>query len=129
MRTVVLLLVIAALSGCQPRRLADSASIPVEDALSDVARAELHLPSQTDLTLANKADMEFVKNLSPETIRAVEKALKPAGEKVSIVAARPVGNYLLLWVSFPEVADGGVDLLWSVEKNKAVGTFCGGYRG
>jgi hypothetical protein len=36
---------------------------------------------------------------------------------------------VLLWVSFPKFADGGVDLIYSAEKGRIVGEFCGGYRG
>jgi len=68
-----------------------------------------------------------VKNLDPAVTKTVEESLKPT--TVQISAARPIGNYLLLWVAFPNVVDGGVDLIFSVEKKRIVGTFCGGYRG
>ena len=97
--------------------------------MSDAARVEFHLPDKATPTLANKTDMAFVTSVAPETIKAVEEFLKPTGRKIQIVAARPMGDYLLLWVGFQEVTDGGVDLIFSARKKKVVGTFCGGYRG
>ena len=115
-----------AVSGCE-----HDSSLPVlaENALSASARDELKLPAEDELTLATKVDMDFVAELTPGTIKAVERYLKPSGETVVISAARPVGDYLLLWIAFAEVADGGIDLIWSVEKQDCAGEFLGGYRG
>ncbi len=115
--------------GCQKADVSVEEAIRPEDALTDSVRTELHLPLKGDLTLAKPADTEFVMGLSPDTVNAVESFLKPAGRKTRIVAARPIGNYILLWVAFPEVADGGVDLIFSLEKKRVVGAFLGGYRG
>jgi hypothetical protein len=53
--------------------------------------------------------------MSRESDPAIQKAI---GDRVGgsarrwqIVAARPVGDYVLLWISFSDVADGGVDLV------------------
>lgn len=119
-------LVMIAVSGCEND---GSLPVPPENALSASARDELKLPAEGELTLATKADMDFVAELTPATIKAVERYLKTTGETVVISAARPVGDYLLLWIAFPEVADGGIDLIWSVEKRKRAGDFLGGYRG
>ena len=119
-------LLIIAVSGCDND---SSLSFPPEDALSASARDDLKLPPEGELTLATEADMDFVAELTPSTIKAVERFLKPTGEKAVISAARPVGEYLLLWIAFPEVADGGIDLIWSVGKQKCAGAFLGGYRG
>lgn len=125
MEHLLILLATAAVSGCQP----GSVSIPPEVALSGAARAEAGLPAGDELTRPTKTDAAFVTNLNPETVKAVEAFLRPESKKITIHAARPVGSYLLLWIRFPGIADGGIDLIWSVEKNKAVGTFLGGYRG
>jgi hypothetical protein len=118
-----------AMAGCQKANVTVEEAIRPEDALTDSARTELHLPIEGDLTLAKLADVEFVNSLSSDTVNAVESFLKPSGGKILIVAARPVGNYILLWGAVPEVSDGGVDLIFSLEKKRVVGTFLGGYRG
>jgi hypothetical protein len=122
-------LMVLAMTGCQKANVSIEEAIGPEAALTDSARAELHLPLKTDLTLATPADTEFVNSLTTDTVKAVEIFLKPVERTIRIAAARPIGNYLLLWVAFPEVADGGVDLIFSIEKKRVVGTFLGGYRG
>ncbi|MFT5469210.1 MAG: hypothetical protein ACI8UO_004325 [Verrucomicrobiales bacterium] len=100
-----------------------------ENTLSPSARSHLKLPLEDVLTLAVEADTDFAAKLKPKTIKAVTRYLKPTEGKIEISAARSVGDYLLLWIAFPEVIDGGIDLIWSVEEQKSVGTFLGGYRG
>ena len=117
------------LSGCQKDNTSVETVIPPGDLLSDVARVELHLPAKSELTLAKDADIAFIKTLDPAVRTTVADILKPTGRDFQVIAARPVGKYLLLWVSFPKVADGGIDLIYSTEKKKIVGAFCGGYRG
>jgi hypothetical protein len=125
-KCVIVALALVALSGCRRDLISIDAAILPEDVLSESARTEFDLPSKTDLTLAKRADVDLAKDLAPETIKAVEEFLEPTGRRIQIAAARPIGKYLLLWVGFPEVADGGVDLIFSVEKKRVVGTFCGG---
>lgn len=125
MKCIFVLAAMVVLAGCDRREL----TIAPEDTLSAAARAELGLPPADALTLATEADMASVAKLTPETVNAVRRFLGPAGTEITIVAARPVGSYLLLWVSFPKIADGGIDLIWSVEKQEPVGEFLGGYRG
>ncbi len=129
MRFLIIALAVLVMAGCQKANVSVEEAIRPEDALSDSARAEHHLPLESDLTLAKPADIEFVKSLSPDTVKAVELFLRPVERKHHIVAARLIGNYILLWVAFPEVADGGVDLIFSLEKKRVVGTFLGGYLG
>jgi len=106
-----------------------NAGIVIVDKLSASRRAELNLPLKDQLTLATKADVAFAKKLTPDTVRAVKTFLKPTTKKIVISAARSEGRHLLLWISFPEVVDGGIDLIWSIENRKCVGAFLGGYRG
>ena len=99
------------------------------DELSASKRSALNLPLVDELTIATKVDIVFVEKLNPDTVVAVKQFLEPQSKKVEVVAARAVGKHMLLWIAFPEVADGGIDLIWSTESNKCVGTFLGGYRG
>ncbi len=128
MRYLIVLAVIA-LAGCQKDTACVPSPIAPADLLSDNARAQLHLPAKGVLTLATAADVEYVSSLDTAVTKTVEGFLRPTGSVFQIGAARPVGRYVLLWVSFPRVADGGVDLIYSVEKGRIVGEFCGGYRG
>ncbi len=125
----LIVLAVIALAGCQKDTACVPSPIVPADLLSDNARAQLHLPAKGVPTLATAADMGHVRSLDAAVTRTVEGFLKPTGTAFQICAARPVGRYVLLWVSFPKVADGGVDLIYSVEKGRIVGEFCGGYRG
>jgi hypothetical protein len=125
MKHILALLAVVALSGCHTKDF----SIPQDDVLSPDVRTELKLPPTDVLTLAAKPDVEYAAKLPLETVSAVKLLLKPVGTEVSIDAARPIGSYFLLWISFPKIADGGIDLIWSVDKQKPVGYFLGGYRG
>jgi hypothetical protein len=100
-----------------------------DDFLSDDARAQLHLPAKGELTLAKKDDTARIEALPPEVADAVGEYLDSQSVEWCIVAARPVGKYWLLWISFPKIMDGGVDLIYSQERNKIVGEFLGGWRG
>ena len=51
------------------------------------------------------------------------------GVKWQVSALREVDAHILLWLNFPEIMDGGVDIIYSKEKKAVVGTFLGGYRG
>jgi hypothetical protein len=126
MKILLLAMVMIAVSGCENE---SKQSFPPEEPLSASARIERKLPPEGELTLATEDDRKFVVELAPDTIKAVERYLKPTAEDIVISAARPVGDYLLLWIGFSEVVDGGIDLIWSVEKQECVGTFLGGYRG
>ena len=129
MRCVVSMLILSSLCGCQQENGSPSIDIPPVDVLDDGVRAELALPARDELTLATNADIQFVKTLSPEVIAAVERSVTPQSAEFRIAAARPVGGYLLLWIGFPEVMDGGEHVIYSVEKKKLIGTFVGGYSG
>ncbi|MCC6698150.1 MAG: hypothetical protein IT365_21185 [Candidatus Hydrogenedentes bacterium] len=129
MRYVVSMLILCSLCGCQQKNGTPDIDIPPEDFLDDGIRAELALPAKDELTLATNADVQFVKTLSREVIAAVEQSVTPQSAEFRIAAARPVGGYLLLWIGFPEVMDGGEHVIYSVEKKKLVGTFLGGYSG
>lgn len=128
-RFVMLALCVLAVSSCQKPDPSGEAAIAAADQLSDAARVELQLPARGALTLATAADRETIKALAPEVHAAVGAHLKQDTATWQIVAARPIGKYLLLWIAFPKVADGGVDLIYSVEKKRIVGAFLGGYRG
>jgi len=117
------------LAGCQKEPARVLSAIAPADLLADNVRAERRLPAKSVPTLATAADIEYVTRLDTAVTRTVEDFLRPTGAAFQICAARPVGRYVLLWVSFPKVADGGVDLIYSAEKRKIVGEFCGGYRG
>ena len=118
-----------AIAGCQPQSPPGTAAVSSEDLLSDEARVELRLPAKAELTLATDADRERANRLGREVTEAVGTFLESKDVEWQIVAARPVGTHILLWVAFPKIADGGVDLIYSVEKKRIVGEFLGGYRG
>lgn len=102
---------------------------PPRSLLTVHERSELQLPQADQLTLATQADIDYVKTLPKEVHDTTTTFLQPRHQRFSIVAARPVGRYLLLWISFPSVADGGIDLIYSVEERTFVGEFKGGMRG
>ena len=128
-RFVMTLLGVLAFSGCQKQSPTGESAVSTEDILSDAARVELHLPANGELTLGTDADRKKANSLDPEVSKAVGAFLKPKAVEWQIVAARPIGKHILLWIAFLKIADGGVDLIYSVEKKKIVGEFLGGYRG
>ena len=95
MKFLIMILTVIAVTGCQRAPVSIESTLRPEDRLTDPTRNELHLPSRTELTLANKTDKEYVKNLTPETIKVIEMFLKPTGNKFQINAVRPVGDHLL----------------------------------
>jgi hypothetical protein len=49
--------------------------------------------------------------------------------RVRVAAARPVGDCVLLWLTFPFTADGGADVVYSRSRKLVVCEFTGGERG
>lgn len=114
-----------AIAGCQeptsPWRYPTSpvttrpATVPASDALT--------LPTQTDIGMAAQA-------ASDQSItKAVTDYLGSGAPRWNIVAARDIGDYVLLWLGFPEIADGGIDLVYSKPDQRVKWQFKGGERG
>lgn len=106
-----------------------AAPVPGGPSLADAARTEPHLPAKGELTLATAADIRAAATVAPEVKEAIGAYLKPQKVDWQIVAARNVGKHILLWIAFPKIADGGIDLIYSAEQKKIVGEFHGGERG
>jgi hypothetical protein len=89
------------------------------------------IPAEDVLTLAIPADMDAAAEAAsdPALQKAVREHLGGAAPRWQIVAARPVGDYVLLWISFPEIADGGVDLVYSRKERRIGWSFKGGELG
>lgn len=125
----VCLPLLLAISCCQKHSPTGEAAVSSEGFLSAAERIELHLPAIGKLTLGTDADRGNANALDPEVSKAIEAFLKPRAVEWQICVARPIGKHILLWIGFPKIADGGADLIYSVEKKKIVGEFCGGYKG
>ena len=106
----------------------ESPNEPVS-AISQEERAAAGLPLPDQLTLATKEDIGSVPSVGKEVHAAVRAYLEPREVEWKLTAAREVGDYVLLWIAFPKIADGGVDLIYSIKAKCIVGTFLGGYRG
>jgi LysM repeat protein len=89
------------------------------------------LPRPDELTLAKPEDTARTATVANDVRDIVQKHLarERPGVEWRIEAARPVEGHLLLWISFPKIMDGGIDLVYSTEQRKIVGAFLGGYRG
>lgn len=97
--------------------------------LSAEERTRLGLPQEGKLVLATPADVAYVKSVGDDVLSVLSEFFGPKTAKWQIVAARPVGDCLLLWVGFPGIADGGIDLIYSKKVNGIIGGFSGGIYG
>ncbi len=99
--------------------------------LNEQQRSNARLPASSKLTLATETDILNATVASDTVKDAVEHYLRIRGEHAAwrIGAARVVGEYMLLWIGFPEVLDGGIDLIYSSKEQRIVGTFLGDLRG
>src|SRR4051812_47379207 len=73
------------------------------------------VPSPNVLTLATEADIAAATKASsdPAISKAVSNHLGAGTPRWNVAAARDIGDYVLLWVGFPDIADGGIDLVFS----------------
>jgi len=96
----------------------------------DAARP-IGIPAADALTLAKPADMQAAAQFAsdPALQLAVNAYLRGSAQRWKLVAARELGDYVLLWISFSGVADGGVDLVYSKKQRRIGWEFLGGYRG
>ena len=83
----------------------------------------LTLATQTDIAAATKAASD------PALSKAVTDYLGPGAPRWNVAAARDIGDYVLLWVGFHDVADGGIDLVYSKPDTRVKWQFKGGERG
>jgi hypothetical protein len=102
-----------------------------EKVLTNAEREAVGLPKEGALTLAQPGDTAAVNNVPEKVRQGVAEYVKTHHRDVAwtICAARPVGKYLLLWIAFPKIMDGGVDVIYSLDEERVVGTFLGGIRG
>lgn len=89
------------------------------------------IPLSDVLTLATQADIGAAANAAadPAISKAVSDYLGPGAPRWYVAAARDIGDHVLLWVGFPEVADGGIDLVYSKLDRRVKWQFKGGERG
>jgi hypothetical protein len=89
------------------------------------------VPPSSILTPATKADIAAAPAAAadPAISAAVNDHLGPGAPRWHISAARDIGDYVLLWIGFPDVADGGIDLVYSKRDHRVRWHFLGGIRG
>jgi hypothetical protein len=89
------------------------------------------IPAADVLTPATPADIAAASASEAESAvsTAVRDYLGPGAPRWRIVASRHLGDYLLLWVAFPDIADGGIDLVYSKSDQRVKWQFRGGERG
>src|SRR5687768_5841775 len=89
------------------------------------------VPPSDILTLATQADMNAAAKSSsdPAISKAVGAYLGPGAPRWPVAAARDVGDYVLLWIGFPDIADGGIDVIYSKPDQRIEWQFKGGVRG
>jgi hypothetical protein len=102
-----------------------------EKALTADERKAAGLPLEGILTLAQPGDTAATVSVPPKVQTAVAAYIKAhhRDAEFRICAARPVGKFLLVWIDFPKIMDGGVDLIYSLDDDCVVGNFMGGIRG
>jgi hypothetical protein len=127
-RTSLLLVTLLAMSlaGCEGPQTAATPRVP---AASSPRPSEI--PPEDVLTLATKADLDAAEEAAsdPALQKAIREHLGGDAPQWQIVAARPLGDYVLLWISFPEIADGGADLVYSRKEQRIGWSFKGGELG
>lgn len=124
-RFILVTLTALALSACDKPQ-AGTAPIPAASSPRPSG-----IPAAGALTLATGADMKTAAQVAsdPAIQKAVGVFLGSSAARWKLVAARPIGNCILLWISFPDIADGGTDLVYSTTEQRIGWEFSGGYRG
>ncbi|HEX2224815.1 MAG TPA: hypothetical protein VHN15_11475 [Thermoanaerobaculia bacterium] len=105
-----LVLLAMTLAGCEGPQKTGTPRVPPA---SSPRPAEI--PAEDLLTLATTADMAAAHEAAsdPAIEKAVREYLGSDAPRWQIVAARPIGDYVLLWIGFTEMADGGSGLVYS----------------
>ena len=91
-------------------------------------REDLGLPLPDQLTLATQEDMNNVNAIDADIRQAISLCI-PDNTKWQVYACRDTGQFMLLWIGFPDVMDGGIDLVYSKKTKSIICSFLGGYRG
>ncbi len=89
------------------------------------------VPAAGVLTLATEEDMKEAAKFGADPLiqTAINDYLADPKRHWTLVAARPMDDYVLLWIAFPGIADGGIDLIYSKKEHRIGWEFKGGLRG
>jgi hypothetical protein len=120
-------LLFALLTACACDRRGPTAAPPP----APPAPRPAEIPAAGVLTPATPADLRAAAGAAsdPAIRQAVRDYLGPSAPRWEVIAARPVGDYVLLWVNFPEIDDDGIDLVYSKKDRRVGWQFTGGLRG
>ncbi len=81
-----------------------------------------------------KEDRDRAKDFDPEILEKVKKYIGDEGgskeeSEYYLFAVKDLGDYILLYFSQPEIADGGFEFVYSKKLKKIIGQFSAGYKG
>lgn len=75
-------------------------------------------------------DVAYASSLTEEVIRESKKYIKARTKHEAYIShARKIGDFILIFVHEPNVADGGFEFIYSIHDKKVAGTFMAGIRG
>lgn len=96
----------------------------------EIPNQKLDIKTCLSANFGNPDDVEFAKSLPDEVLNEASKYIESKTEfKSRIRAAREVGDFILIFVTEIDVADGGFEFVYSKKSKKVVGDFTAGYRG
>ena len=122
---VVVLGILAIYLALRSRDSREAVSVPQ---MSSAERKRLGLPLSGELTLATQEDMNSASLVDTDTRNAISRCI-PNNIKWRVFAHRDTGQFVLLWIHFPDIMDGGIDLVYSKKSKGIICSFLGGYRG
>jgi len=89
------------------------------------------IPPPNVITRATQEDAAAAARAAsdPAISKAIKDYLGAGAPQWHVAAARDIGDYVLLWIGFPEIVDGGIDLVYSKQNRQVMWRFKGGILG
>ncbi len=135
MKTTILVLLTLLIAGCGKSEYTFSKSpecVYAPDSYQVLEIPNQKLDVETCLTagFGNSDDMSFAKTLAPSILNEAHLYIDSVSEcDPHIIAAREIGDFILIFVDERGMADGGFEFIYSKKSRKVVGHFVAGYRG
>ncbi|GEM_PF-2984685 len=136
MKNISLAVLLILIAGCcnsreyEIVRSPDCAYEPNSFVISEIPGQKLDIKSCLAAKFCSPDDAKFAKSLSDEVLNESWRYINNRSKhKTSILAAREIGDFILIFVDETNVADGGFEFVYSKKLKKVVGTFTAGYRG
>ena len=135
MKTNMFILLIPLIAGCGKSEYTffkspECVYAPDSYQVLEIPNQKLDIETCRSEGFGNSDDRSFAETLTPAILDEAHLYIASIRTREThIYAAREIGDFILIFVDEPGVADGGFEFIYSKKSKKVVGRFVAAYRG